>query len=318
MSSGSCVMNLCILGYGAFGTSLAHLWSRKFEKIFIWKFSKEYNGDLESDKYIIRSDIDSAIKEANVVVVSTASVGIDYVANEIKKSENNSGKYYLLTSKGINPKTLQTMSQIFGFANPYLDTAVFSGPTFAKEIMKDLPIWAVIASKNKDLSNKLVDILMVPGKLSLKTSENPVGIEIVAALKNVAAIIAGIVDSFELGDSAKGAILANVFYEIFQIALSSGASYSDIFGVAGIGDMISSCCGRYSRNYRAGLLLGQGKSVEDIVISIGEVSEGIKTTESTYLLSNKLSLNSYIISGLYNVIYDGLDVRKFVHNIVSR
>jgi len=309
-------MNLGVLGYGAFGKALCYLLHNNFDSVFVWNFVDIDDKSSFKGNYKLFSSVDEVLEHSDYIIISTSSLGVESVSNDIKNSSHKHNKKYVLTSKGINTSSLKTMSQIFSEINPDLDYCVFSGPTFAKEIMKDMPVWALVSSKNLSIASDVVDAFKVSGKLALTTSNDPIGTELFAAMKNVAAIVSGIVDYFKFGDSAKGAILALVLREIFEIAKAAGADCNTILTVAGLGDFITTCCGQHSRNYKVGMLLGEGKSIDDILIMIGEVSEGVKTTESVYFLSNKYNLYSRIISGLYDLIYNDLPIKKFVNTVL--
>lgn len=310
-------MKLCIVGYGSFGSALSGVWCDKFDEISAWRFrevKKLEEGCVQKIQFC--SSIYEAVKDVDVILISTASIGVDDVVHHIKQAGLKDGQIILTATKGIDVKTQRTMSEIVKDNIPNARVAVFSGPTFSHEIKEGLPVFSTIASESNEVLDFLYDLLSIPKKMILYKSNDVKGVELIGALKNVVVVLSGFMDSIKLGISAKGAVISLFFAELVNICYSLGANPETLLGISGVGDLLTSCSSDLGRNYKYGYMIGMGFSMDDIIIKIGKVTEGIKTLEAAYIIKNKLNLFSPILDGLYNLVYNSVDVHEFINDSV--
>ena len=198
--------------------------------------------------------------------------------------------------------------------NPY---SILSGPSHAEEVGKKMPTTVVVASADKGIARYVQDIFMSP-YFRVYTNTDVVGVELGGALKNVIALGAGISDGLGYGDNTKAALMTRGMIEMGRLGERMGANRHTFAGLAGMGDLIVTCTSMHSRNRRAGILIGEGRTLEEAIESVGMVVEGIKTTSSTYELALMHNITMPITQEIYQVLYEGKDVRNSVVNLMLR
>jgi glycerol-3-phosphate dehydrogenase (NAD(P)+) len=198
--------------------------------------------------------------------------------------------------------------------NPYI---VLSGPSHAEEVGKDLPTTVVAASENKNYAKKIQEIF-TSNTFRVYTNEDVKGVELGGSLKNVIAIASGISDGLGYGDNTKAALMNRGIIEISRLADKLGADKMTFLGLAGIGDLIVTCTSMHSRNRRAGILIGKGKSVEEAIKEVGMVVEGIYTTEAAFKLAKENNVEMPIVEELYKIIYEGKKAKESVDSLMTR
>ncbi|MEG0372049.1 MAG: NAD(P)H-dependent glycerol-3-phosphate dehydrogenase, partial [Clostridium sp.] len=200
---------------------------------------------------------------------------------------------------------------------PRAKVAVISGPSHAEEVSRQIPTTVVVASKDKGISEKVQDIFMTTN-FRVYTNDDLIGVELGGAVKNVIALAAGIADGIGYGDNTKAALMTRGIAEIGRLGVVLGANAITFAGLSGIGDLIVTCTSMHSRNRRAGILIGQGKTMSDALKEINMVVEGISATESTYHLSKKHNVHMPIVEALYEVLFMGKDPRTSVNKLMMR
>lgn len=319
-----------ILGGGSWGTALAILLANKNNEVHIWVRNKEQLRQMkelrENKKYLpgisipdeieITDDISKVIYGKKLIVLSTATHGIREVL-ESSRSEFNNNQVMVNVAKGIENNTLLRISEIVGEILPNNPYAVLSGPSHAEEVARNIPTTVVSASKEKAVAEYVQDIFMSP-YFRVYTNPDIIGVELGGSLKNVIALGAGISDGLGYGDNTKAALMTRGIIEISRLGVKLGANSKTFSGLSGVGDLIVTCTSMHSRNRRAGILIGQGQTLDEATKSVGMVVEGIKTTRSAYELAEKNNVIMPITNELYNVLYKGEDVRESVYNLMLR
>jgi glycerol-3-phosphate dehydrogenase (NAD(P)+) len=226
----------------------------------------------------------------------------------------------VIATKGIENKTFKTMTEVLKDLLPpsYHDRlAVLSGPSFAKEVVKHMPTAVTIASSNPDVAQQ-IQRTFATDFFRAYTSNDVIGVELGGALKNVMAIAAGVSDGLGLGHNTRAALITRGLTEIRRLGLRLGANPRTFTGLAGMGDLVLTCTGDLSRNRMVGMKLAWGMKLKNILTDMQMVAEGIRTTQSVYNLSRKLSVEMPIVEQTYHMLYDDLDPKVALKTLMSR
>jgi glycerol-3-phosphate dehydrogenase (NAD(P)+) len=195
--------------------------------------------------------------------------------------------------------------------------AAISGPTFAPDVARGEPTALVVASPDEPLRLLLQSELSAP-LFRLYTNPDLIGVEVAAAVKNIIAIAAGVVEGLGLGSNATAALITRGLAEITRLVAACGGKRETLFGLAGLGDLVLTSYGSLSRNRRVGIALGQGQNIEDVVSNMRMVAEGVKTAKSTVALSRKLNVEMPIAEKMYSVLYKGLKPQDAIGDLMER
>ncbi|MDO5041147.1 MAG: NAD(P)H-dependent glycerol-3-phosphate dehydrogenase [Peptoniphilus sp.] len=322
-------MKISVLGGGSWGTAIARLLKYNGHSVKFYIRDKavvdDVNTNNENSKYLqgvdllglkATSDVYEAIKDAEVIVLGVPTNSIRSLFDQIKDKISNDTIIVNL-AKGIEVDTLNRVSEISEEILPQNVFVTLSGPSHAEEVGKDIPTAVTVSSKNHEVAKK-IQHAFVSKYFRVYTNDDLPGVEISGALKNIIALAAGMSDGLGYGDNTMAALATRGIYEISKLGIKMGARVQTFNGLAGIGDLIVTCTSMHSRNRRAGILIGQGNSVEDVNAQIGQVVEGIKTTKSAYYLSKKYNVSMPITEKLYEVIYENLDPRVAVNDLMTR
>lgn len=324
-------MKLTVLGAGAWGATLTWLLTDNFEKITLWsrkedltdefletkKLTKPVEVQLDS-KIEITSDLEEALKDAEIVLMVIATSGIRPVCQQLKKAGIKKNQIIVNASKGIELPSLKRMSEVIHEELPNNPMVVLSGPTLAKEVLMGLPTAASVACNNIQTAEFVQKHLAVPNKFRLYTNNDVAGVELGGSLKNVIAIASGFVDAMKLGDNARGSILTRGLAEIVRISIALGANPSTLYGLSGIGDLIATCSSPFSRNYQVGYRIGQGKKIDDILNELGSVAEGVKTSKAVCELAKKLNIETPVSNTIYEAVYTDITPEEVLKNLMNR
>ncbi len=322
--------NIGIVGGGSWGTALALVLNTNNHQVDIWlRDNTQVEAILETrenKKYLpgvaipeeigVTSDIEKAIHKKDLIVLAVPSHAVRQTLNAYKHLIDKS-QILLNVSKGIENDTLLRVSQIVKAILPDNPYAILSGPSHAEEVARNMPTTVVVASEDMEVAKYIQDVFMGP-YFRVYTNPDVVGVELGGALKNVIALGAGISDGLGYGDNTKAALMTRGIIEIARLGEKMGADRSTFGGLAGIGDLIVTCTSMHSRNRRAGILIGKGKKLTEVIEEVGMVVEGIKTTKSAYHLSIKHGVNMPITKEIYGVLYEGKDVKASVFNLMLR
>lgn len=320
-------MTITILGSGAWGTALANLlcenghsvtlWSRTEEKAAAMERSRE-NPRLRGVKLhpALRSTASlEPVRRSDMVVFATPSFAIAETARRVRDLLPE-GAILVSVTKGIEPETGLRMTEII--ARETGRTAVaLSGPSHAEEVSRNLPTGCVSACEQVELAEAVQDAFM-NDVFRVYASVDVVGVELSAAMKNVIALCAGISDGLGLGDNTKALLVTRGLTELARLGIALGGRMETFSGLAGVGDMIVTCTSMHSRNRRAGILIGQGKGVDEAMREVGAVVEGYYAARSAYDLSRRAGVEMPICREAYGVLYEGKDPHATVMDLMQR
>lgn len=321
---------IAVIGSGGWGTAIASLLAKNGHQVVLWSYLQEEAEALMRDKENKRflpgvvlpdtlrytTSLKEAAEGAEIIVMVTPSQAILKTAEQLSPFVK-AGTIVVTASKGLEQETQKRLSEVVGEAIPQAKVAVMSGPSHAEEVGRELPTTNVIASKDIMISQYLQDVFM-RDTFRVYTGQDMVGVELGGALKNVIALCAGIADGLGLGDNAKAALMTRGMAEITRLGVAMGADAMTFLGLAGMGDLIVTCTSMHSRNRRAGILIGQGKSPEAAVEEVKMVVEGFYTTRAAYLLAQKMGVEMPIVEQAYGVLFEGKDPKEAVMSLMIR
>lgn len=322
--------NITILGAGSMGTAVAMLLSDNKHKVRVWSpFDDEidmlnrYNEHITKlpgvkidQEVLFTTDIERALANSSLIVCVLPSEAVSSVLRKISGLVDKNNIIAGFT-KGLEESTGYRISQIFNRELPGIPYVAMSGPCHAEELSRKIPTAYVAAHKDFKISEYVRDIFM-NSYFRVYTNRDVTGVELGGALKNVVALCAGISDGLGYGDNTKAALMTRAIAEISRLGSAEGASAETFLGLAGIGDLIVTCTSIHSRNRKAGLLIGQGHSVEEAVKMTKMVVEGIKTSKAAYNMAKKMNIEMPIVSEAYNVLFLGKNPDDAVKDLMTR
>jgi glycerol-3-phosphate dehydrogenase (NAD(P)+) len=322
--------NLAVIGAGAWGTALALLLAKKGYNFPLWVYEEDLSNTMktrrENSLFLPGFSLPENIQPTHSLqeAVKDKSVILLVVPTHVMRTTIKTIKPYLKpdcliinASKGIENDTLCTVHKILQQELDELHTfAVISGPTFAKEIAQGLPSALVAAGDTLEIAERVQRIISTP-KLKVFTSDDPLGVQIGGALKNVIAISTGICDGMDLGYNPRAALISRGLMEITRIGTAQGARPETFLGLSGMGDLVLTCTGDLSRNRNIGIELGKGRKLADITKNMHVVAEGIRTVKSAYELKNKLNIQASVIEETYRVIYEEKSPEKALEDLMK-
>ena len=266
---------ISVIGAGSWGTALACLLNANQHDVTIWSIDEKevemisnfreqkekLAGVKVADEIKITSDLKEALTEKDIIVMAVPSIFVRSTAK--KMAEFISGSPIIVNvAKGIEENTLMTLTDIIKEELPGYQVAVLSGPSHAEEVGKKIPTTCVVGSSDQETCEILQDVFMNQ-VFRVYTSSDVLGIELGGALKNVIALAAGINDGLGYGDNSKAALMTRGIAEISRLGVKMGAKMETFYGLSGIGDLIVTCSSKHSRNRNAGVLIGQGKTMDE-------------------------------------------------------
>ncbi|MFP4014155.1 MAG: NAD(P)H-dependent glycerol-3-phosphate dehydrogenase [Chitinispirillaceae bacterium] len=331
-------MNIGILGAGSWAIALAVLLHKKGHRIRMWEFNSEAAEFLQKRRELpsklpgiiipqdvivtncIRDAFEAAELMLCVVPSQTMRSTLKSAVKEVDKSVLDSVKGWIMAAKGIECGTLELMTDILVDEIPGLDNsrvAVLSGPSHAEEVSREMPTTIVSASENTELA-QLIQENFSTETFRVYTNNDMRGVELAASVKNVIALAAGITDGMGFGDNTKGALLTRGIAEMMRLGRKMGAQESTFSGLAGIGDLITTCISRHSRNRHMGELIAQGYTLEQALEHMTMVAEGVETARSVYELSRKLDIEMPITTEVYKLLFEGKPAKEAVRDLMMR
>ena len=320
---------IAVVGAGSWGTTLAYLLSHKGPEISLWVFEKDLAGETERTRenkiYLpgvslpenirISHRLDEVLKNTPYVLNVVPS---QFVRSVFKDSLPFISKEAIIisASKGIERGTRKTISSVLKELSG-LQVAVLSGPSFAREVVKNLPTAVTLATKDSDTGLRLQEMFTI-NNFRVYTHDDVLGVEIGGSLKNVMAIASGISDGLGLGLNARASLITRGLAEMTRLGVTMGAKERTFSGLSGLGDLVLTCTGSLSRNYSLGIKLGQGMKLKDILERTASVIEGVATAESAYELSREYGIEMPIVEQVYKIIYERKESARAVHDLMSR
>ncbi|MFT4175988.1 MAG: NAD(P)H-dependent glycerol-3-phosphate dehydrogenase [Luteolibacter sp.] len=319
-----------ILGSGSFGTAIAKLLAPRLDRIVLIgrdpATAEAINRDHRNPHYLSGVELDSHITATNhlaeavnhpLVIFAVPTSATRETARKLADAGLPTSTVLLSCAKGIEKATGERMSEILREVFPENPIAVLSGPNHAEEMATGLATCAVIGSQDTDLAVKLQELFTLPHFRSY-TSDDLAGMEFGGAVKNVYAIAAGIAHGLGLGDNAVAALVTRALAEMCRFGHAIGGHTETFAGLSGVGDLIVTCFSTHSRNHRVGLALGQGKSLEEAVASLGMIAEGVPNTLSIYEAAHRLGVRTPIIDAVYSILYQDKPALLAMKELLAR
>ena len=327
------MINVAVLGAGAWGTALAKLLADKQHPTRIWSHRPDLVSQINEGhvnarylpsaelppNLVASADLEETLRSADLVVTVVPSHALRGVMREARPFMPSSALICSAT-KGIENDSLALMSEVLlqelGHATqPRL--TYLSGPSFAKEVAQRQPTVVVVAGTS-ELETEAVQRAFATDRFRVYSSSDVIGVEIGGALKNVIAIAAGAGDGLGFGHNSRAALITRGLSEIGKLAARRGANPLTVAGLSGMGDLVLTCTGELSRNRTVGYEMGKGRSLEDVLATLGHVAEGVKTAKSAYDLGLKLDVDMPITQEVYRVLYEQKSPRQAVVDLMTR
>jgi len=320
-----------VIGSGSWGTALAihlartghdvRLWARDAALAASMAETREnatyLSGIALPDSLSPTSDIAQAMDDAQFVVIAVPSHGVREVAR-VAAPHLPRGCALVSATKGIEEGSLLRMSQVLRQELPESgDVVVLSGPSFARELARNLPTALVAAGESAAVVEAVMSHFRSPA-LRLYGSSDVVGVELGGSLKNIIAIAAGVVEGLGVGHNALAALITRGLAELSRLAVAVGAQPNTLAGLAGLGDLVLTCTGDLSRNRSLGIALAKGESLKDILSRTRMVAEGVRTTEAALALSALHGIELPIASEMSDVLAGRTDPQTAIRNLMGR
>ena len=325
-------MKISIIGAGSFGTAMATAAARAGNDVVLWAHDPDVAATIRdtganadylatialSDRIRATSDLEEAASFSDTMFMVVPSHHYREVLTNLRAHLRGATKV-ISGTKGIENESLERMSQVTAhvLGDQLAAFAVLSGPTFALETARGDPTAAVIASKNDAFALEVQQVMSSP-TLRLYHSNDIVGVELAGSLKNVIAIAAGVLEGMGLGSNTTAALITRGLHEMTRLGLALGGRLETFAGLAGMGDLVLTCTGALSRNRTVGVLLGKGRTLEQILSESKFVAEGIKTSKSARALSERHEIEMPIATEMCRVLYDGESPREGLQRLMTR
>ena len=322
-------MKIGVVGAGSWGTALAYLLDKNGHNVTIWGFDKkeveDFNNDRENKRFLPgvmlpeslkATNNDEDMKDKEIIVLAVPSKSVREICDRFKNIFID-GIIIVNVANGLEQGTLLRLSQVIQEVIPNSKVAVLSGPSHAEEVGKDMATACVASAYDLDVAKKVQDVFMSV-TFRVYTNMDIIGVELGGALKNLIALAAGASDGCGFGDNTKAALMTRGMTEIARLGMAMGAKKETFSGLTGIGDLIVTCTSMHSRNRRAGILLGQGKSLQETLEEVKMVVEGVNTAKAAYDLSIKYNIDMPITREINEVLYNNKNTRDAVITLMTR
>ncbi|MDB5050610.1 MAG: Glycerol-3-phosphate dehydrogenase [Fibrobacteres bacterium] len=318
-----------IIGGGSFGSALADMVGTKGHPVLQWFRTAEaadrFNATFENAKYLpglrlsanitATGDLEKVARSSKLLIVSVPSQHFREIARKLGDWVDG-GQILVSTTKGIEAHSFKLMTEILREETCCLKIGAISGPNLAKEIAAKKPSGTVIASRYEEVIQKVQEVLSGP-YFRVYSNSDVYGVELGGVLKNVYAIATGLVASLKMGDNTIGMLITRGLAEMSRFADKMGSNPLTFLGLAGVGDLVTTCTSPLSRNYRVGLMIGQGSTLEEAVARIGEVAEGINTIRIVKEKAAQLGIRMHILEGLHALLFEGKDLPTVLKQLMN-
>ena len=323
---------ISVIGSGGWGIALTILLHKNGHDLTIWSFDKKEAEELKKTRQNktklpnillpedvkVTNDLREAVDDKDILILAVPSKAIRSVSKSLKNIIKDN-QIIVNVAKGLEEDTLETMTDIIEEElkdkNPKV--AVLSGPSHAEEVGRGIPTTCVVSAHNKELTLYLQNVFMNPS-FRVYTSPDMLGVEIGGALKNVIALAAGIADGLNYGDNTKAALITRGIKEISLLGVAMGGEQSTFYGLTGLGDLIVTCASMHSRNRRAGILLGQGKTLDEAIKEVNMVVEGVYSAKSALMAAKKYNVEIPIIEQVNAVLFENKNAAEAVNELMIR
>ena len=331
-------MNIGVLGAGSWAISLSVLLNKRSHNVCMWEFNSDdatmltqkrehavkLPGVIIPENITITNDITEPFASADYILCAvpaqTVRSTMKLIAETVDPLLISSIKAWIIASKGIECSTLSLLSDVIMDELPnvnYDKIVILSGPSHAEEVSRNIPTTVVAASKNNALAIEIQKYFSTES-FRVYTNNDVMGVELCASVKNIIALAAGICDGLGFGDNTKGALLTRGMVEIARLGKKMGADEMTFSGLAGFGDLITTCISRHSRNRNIGELIASGLSLDEALRKMTMVAEGVETTKSVYQLAQKYNIEMPITTEVYRTLFEGKSAREAVRELMIR
>ena len=319
-----------ILGAGTWGTAIGILLSDNGHDVTMWSKIEKEAKDLDKSRDNIKNlpgaklpnkvkitlDIKEACTDKDIIVMAVASPFVRAISKEAAPLIKE-GQIIVNVSKGLENKTLLTLADVIKDEIPQAEVTVLSGPSHAEEVSRGIPTTIVIGSSCKETAYYIQDVFMNE-VFRVYTSPDMIGIELGAALKNVIALAAGIIDGLGLGDNTKAALMTRGMAEISRLGVEMGGRMETFSGLSGMGDLFVTCTSKHSRNRNAGVLIGQGYTMDEVAKKVNQAIEGVNTAKAALTLAHKYNVEMPIVEQINLVLFEGKSAKEAAADLLVR
>jgi len=322
---------ILVLGAGSWGTALAiQLAQNKSNKVLLWSWKEEHCNQMLSEKqnsqflpgcYFpenleVISQWQKVINKVDNILIGVPSSAFESTIKDIAPHIKNQG--IIWATKGFCHDSYKFLHEIAAeYVTSKVPLAIITGPSFAKEVASQLPTAVVVAGISDEFNRKM-QIAFTSNNFRVYTTNDLIGAQVGGALKNALAIATGISDGLGFGANARVGLITRGMVELQKLGLALGAKSETLMGLSGLGDLVLTCTDNQSRNRQFGLQLGAGLSMEEALISIGQVVEGIPTAKSIHYLAKEKNIDLPIVEQVYKVLFENLAPQEAVKNLMSR
>lgn len=296
--------NVTVIGSGDWGSAIATLLKTNHHHVQIWS----RQSDLSLTEMVAHSD----------AIISAVSIkGVRTIAEKLQQAKLQPHAILVSATKGLEPNTRQTPSQIWRSLLPEYPLVVLSGPNLSKEIMAGKPAATVVASVD-DQAAQTIQAIFASRNFRVYTNADPVGVELGGTLKNVIAIAVGACDGLDLGANAKSALITRSLIEIIRVGVYFGAQPETFWGLSGLGDLLATCNSNLSRNYQVGYAIAQGMSLEEAISSVSGTAEGVNTASVLMEISDREKIYVPVSRYVYRLLKDEINLPQAVEGLMER
>lgn len=325
-------MKVAVIGGGSWGSTLANVLSDNGHETLIYDINEMAVNDINSthkhpffDEYLnddikATTNLKEALDFADNLLISVPTKVMRMVLGQINDLIETP-KTFINVSKGIEPETLLTVSQIAYevIDNKLIDGFVtLSGPSHAEEVILKKLTLLVAASKNQEKAKLVQSLFSNHEYMRVYTSNDILGVEVGGSVKNAIALISGVSTGLGMGENARAALISRGAIEVVKITEVMGGTRDTVFGLAGIGDLIVTASSLNSRNFQAGLKIGKGEKLDDVIKNSKMVVEGARVIISANEIAQKYNLDLPIITTAYSVLYENKPVKEMVASLLQR
>ena len=319
-----------VIGAGSWGIALAKLLCDNGHKVTVWSILPDEIQMLQEKREHVdklpgvslpqemefTTNLEEATAGKKILVMAVPSPFVRSTAKSLREYVKQD-QILVNVAKGIEESTLLTLSEVIEEELPSTTVAVLSGPSHAEEVGRGVPTTIVVGARKRDTADYLQNVFMNP-VFRVYTSPDVKGIELGAALKNVVALAAGIADGLGYGDNTKAALITRGIAEITRLGLAMGGKQETFGGLSGIGDLIVTCASKHSRNRKAGVLMGQGKTMDEAMKEVRMVVEGVYSAKAARGLALKYGISMPIIEQVNAILFDNKPAAEAVKELMLR
>lgn len=319
-----------VIGSGSWGTALARVLSKNGHEVTLWSRREEESRMLREerenklklpgvkipDDILCTTDLEQTVEGKDILVLATASPSIRSMAKKMAPYVAD-GQIIVDVSKGIEDSTLMILTDVIAQEIPQCQATVLSGPSHAEEVGRDIPTTVVAGAKDRETAEYIQNLFMNK-VFRVYTSPDMLGIELGGALKNVIALAAGAADGLGCGDNTKAALITRGIAEMSRLGVAMGGHIETFNGLTGIGDLIVTCASMHSRNRRAGILIGQGKTMQEAMDEVKMVVEGVNSAKAAKTLAEKYGIDMPIVQEVNQVLFEDKPAREALADLMLR